>query len=333
MKLDFIRYNPRKILGIVAITILVFVIILLSQSGGFDLELYLLEVTVALTVMIIGLLYWTFQPEIKKITESIKKSEKQHDAKKLNETVFRKLMRVKYYRDYKRNLRFEIPTDERALHPRTTNTYHMWTSDKISDRDGANNYISIHQAIPALKTGERYLQSNYKNIFKMWSNIKNTLDKHNENIQNFKNELGNQTSKRLKKELPSFKEVKKLGHNSRCDMYFIDEIQDFLFSVLFDKLEESKVDKLSRLKKWNSQGFFCLQSNGSTLIASFDENKIDDDKVRQIFREIVNNSEIVESFQKAIKIDSTFYDSIKKFSEKLEDDVVNEIDHLQSGSS
>ncbi len=258
---------------------------------------------------------------------------KQYDTKKLNETVFKKLMRIQYRTDYKGNLVFEIPIDDRALQPRTTNAYYMWLNDKIMNRDQANEYMSIQQSIPALKIGENYLQSHYNEIYQIWLNVKNVLDEHNENRENFKKELGNYVTAKLKKEFPTFKEIKKLDQNSRNDAYFIYTIQNFLFSSLSNITEEPEVTTLSRLKVWKNHEFWCLKSNSiDILMASLDESKIDENKIRQIFRDIIADKKTIESFHKAIEIDPTFDDTIKQFSEKLEDEVVNEIDNLQSSS-
>ena len=266
--------------------------------------------------------------------KSTKDNTKQYDVKKLSETVFKKLMRIQCRTDYKGNLIFEIPTDERALQPRSTNTYHMWLFDKNVNRDESNQYTSIQQAIPALKIGEKYLQSNYADIYKLWLNVKNILEKHNENRENFKKELGHYVIEKFKKECPTFKEIKELDENSRDDAYFIDKIQRFLFSSLRNRIEEPEVTVLSRLKIWKNYEFWYLKSNSiDILMASLDESKIDENKIRQIFRDIITDKKTIESFDKAIEIDPTFYDIIEQFSEKLEDEVVNEIDNLQSSSS
>ena len=97
---------------------------------------------------------------------------KKYNPKFLNDNVFRKWMRVEYKTNYKGDLSFEIPNDERALQNRHSSTYYMWLEDKITGRGDNSDHSSIETAIPNLKIGERYLEVNYKDVFIHWSNIK-----------------------------------------------------------------------------------------------------------------------------------------------------------------
>ncbi len=285
---------------------------------------------------IIAVLIYGFRPRAERFfKKSIEQQEKpNYDPKFLNDKIFRKLMRVRYNTNYKGDLIFEIPTDERAFRPRTSQTYYSWIMGKIvdfrEDHNDAIDYVSIKSSIPNLEIGEKYLKFNHKEVYEMWSTVKQTLETHNEHRQNFKKQLGKMAIEKLKTEFPTF-DSGKIDQPLKNDAYFIDNIQNFLFNTIGHEILDPKYDALKYLHNgFTGNTIYTLEPNSSdVLMASLDRNKIDVGKARLIFREIMTKNETIESFRKSVEIDSNFYDEVKKFSEKLEDEIVNEIDALR----
>lgn len=88
----------------------------------------------------------------------------QYNAKKLNDTVYKKLMRVSCMYNvflFSEKLGFVIPSDERAFHNKNSGIYQMWMFDTIEDsiEDSIDNrYNKMDSVIPNLHVGEKHLK-------------------------------------------------------------------------------------------------------------------------------------------------------------------------------
>jgi hypothetical protein len=69
----------RRVFGIIAIGYLIVAIFQLSKTQGFEFTLYVTEIAVALSVITISVLYWTFKPDLEKFGIAVTERDKQYD--------------------------------------------------------------------------------------------------------------------------------------------------------------------------------------------------------------------------------------------------------------
>lgn len=253
---------------------------------------------------------------------------KKYNPKFLNDNVFRKLMRVEYKTNYKGDLSFEIPNDERALQHRHSGTYYMWLSDKITGRWDNSDHSSIETAIPNLKIGERYLEVNYKDIFTHWLNIKKIISEYNQKRNNFRQYLGDYFKKEFLPKFPMFVEQPDIEIVDSKFRYFTKNIRERLDAALRHKKENGEIPyPFPKLNMYQSEEYWVLQEgNGRVLLVSSDKTKIDVSKIQEILIKITNDVDIQKKFDEAYTVEDDLFDKIKKFNEELEDNVVNDID-------
>ncbi len=67
----------QKIVGIIAMSIIVYFLHILAHAKGFNAGEYITEVSVALTVIVFSIAYWTFKPDLKRFNVIVTK----HDEK------------------------------------------------------------------------------------------------------------------------------------------------------------------------------------------------------------------------------------------------------------
>src|SRR5438445_1279360 len=67
----------QKIVGIIAMSIIVYFLLILAHFNGFNPGEYVTQISVALTIIVISIAYWTFKPDLKKFNIIVTK----HDEK------------------------------------------------------------------------------------------------------------------------------------------------------------------------------------------------------------------------------------------------------------
>ena len=279
------------------------------------------------------------------------KSEKsqKYDAKKLNNNIFRKLTRAIFTHDWYGNLTFRIPTDESAFAPRKSGAYTHWLISSANDRD--SNFRQIDNVIHDLNIGEKYLKSSYPEIYRKWEEIKKLVDEHNKKHEDFLNKLGLMFEKEFNSQFQDFIEEekeKKIGEdllngnriknflffkesNFFKDVYILKNIKKLLYRSILNSSEHELPSTFSNLNFKSSfyGSDYWLLSHGSSdpIIITKNKDKIDTEKIKKILNSIANDNKVIIQFHESHSVHPTMWDKLSDFQEKLEDEVVNDIDN------
>lgn len=266
-----------------------------------------------------------------------------YDAKKLNETVYKKLMRVDCFYSiflFGKRLWFGIPTDERAFQNKDGGSYDMWIMDSI-DTPYDRLYSSIESVIPNLAIGEKYLKQKYNEIYNEWLQIKQIVNDHNKKYEDFVNHLAAIAEQKIPEQFPTFLSSAKVKDDLDGDVFFIKEIKEILASTIehnYDiERKESPFDQKRNLDslfvaKSNVGEYWILyshQTNGKVLMASFDRNKLDTTKLQPILSTILDDENNTKLYINSRQYDyDNLHKKIEKFTERLEKEVVHDIDAM-----
>ncbi len=277
-------------------------------------------------------------PRIKK-----QDSTNRYDVKKLNETIYKKLMRVDCFYSiflFGKRLWFGIPIDERAFQNKDSGSYDMWLVDSV-DVPYERLYNSIESAIPNLAIGEKYLKRHHNKIYNEWIQIKQTVIDHNKKYDNFVNNLGAKAEQKIIELFPTFVSNTKVKNDFHGDVYFLKEIKETLSSTIEHncqiEAEEPPFDKKIKLDglfvaKSHIGEYWVLysnQTNGKVLMASYDKDKLDTKKLQPILHSIINDEKNTQLYINSRQYDYDGMDNkIKKFTERLEKEVAHDIDAM-----
>ncbi len=327
---ELIEYHLRKIIGIFAIIGISYLVYLAHLRKGFELDLYITEVAVALTVMVLGLAYWTFKPQIDKVTERVqeeeKKVEKRHDSKKLNDIVFRKLMYVvclEYYQFFENKFGFCITKDPTFFKDLTPADIGFNIQlQKLSDTE--KYFDKMEDVIPALEVGEDYLKQNYAQIYDSWIKIKQELDGINKDQQEFCNQVSDKIKSDLKKHFGINPTLRLLPFEDKDNWAYFSDVVPKTVSLLFNKygivdfgVENHPIDNQ-----------FYINFGGYRMIGVNKKEKLDLGTIKEIFNNISNNDKLVDEHRdfalRLIKLNN----KIDTFRRQLEKKVVNDIDSM-----
>lgn len=315
---------------------------LFSQSPLMVIEI------IALVIMIIGILLvlneryrWTRKLENLFGEQNQEKSK--YDVKKINETVYKKLMRVDCFYNiflFGKRFWFGIPTDERAFWNKNGGNYQMWIMDSI-DIPNDKLYNSIESAIPNLAIGEKYLKQHYKKIYNEWIQIKQMIIDHNKKYDDFVNYLGTISEQKISTSFPTFFSNTEVKDDFDGNVYFLKEIKETLSSAIEhncyierEKPPFNKKIELDSLFVAQSNGgkywiLYSSQTNGKVLMASFDKDKLDTKKLQPILCSIINDQKNTQSYINSRQYDyDKLHNKIERFTERLEKEVVHDIDAM-----
>lgn len=265
----------------------------------------------------------------KKSSEQQEKSEK-YDAKKLNNNIFRKLTRIEFTYKWDGYLTFRIPRDERAFAHRNSGTYASWMVESAV-RDRESNFNQIENAIPDLNIGEKYLKLSYPMVYEKWQEIKKIVEEYNNRHKDFLNKLGVIFEKEFNPQFSDFMkselEPKKIKKNFG-GIYDLENIVELLYRAILNNSESQSCATFNQLKleKGDNSSFVRNGRSGSILITG-DEKKIDVEKIRKILINIANDGKTRSQFFEYRKRDLSEIDKLFAFRDKLEDEVVNDIDN------
>lgn len=318
-----IRYHLRKIIGVNVVLVISYFIFQSSQRDGFELELYITEVAVALTIMVLGLLYWTFQPEIKKLTEKIETEKRNHDPKRLNNLVYKKLMRVVCLESrlfFNNNYGFCIPKNPMVFENPVDSSYLAWTTQLRTYKNFEDEFDPIDKAISNLKIGENFLEKNYNRTYQLWNKIKQELEHINKERNEFFLSIAKQIGKDIKKEL-NYEPRFILGLFDEEPVFFEDNIKKIL-PLLFN----TKVTNFT-LEEYYKDGYYVRYGDSFFIIGSHNKEKINLGAIEMIFRRVILDTNFIKKnidFQYSlIELNQT----ITNFCIQLETEVVNDIDN------
>ena len=150
-----------------------------QQSQLFDLKLaitlILVEIPSAMFAPIIARLIIN---EHEKRIQEARIIEKKHNAKSLNDDVFRKLMYticIEYYPFFENKFGLCILKNPDILKEIDSGSiaFNLQLTQSI---DVESNFDKLESKITTLEVGEEYLQQNYPQIFDIWKKIKQELD-------------------------------------------------------------------------------------------------------------------------------------------------------------
>ncbi len=321
-------------LASIVMGVILFSVYLLSLEKEFEWELYETEIAVALTVIAISVGFWGFKPVLQKagvaITDFDERLEKRgnYDVKKLNNNIFRKLTRAEFMHDWYGELTFRIPTDENAFAPKSSGAFLHWMLESDNTRD----YSPIKSVINDLNIGEKYLKSSYPKVYRQWEGIKKIVDEHNTDSVKLRSNLGIQFEKEFNQQFPDFlEEGKAKEKNLFNDVYILERIEELLYKYLSHNSKDENDSAFSRLtlKKSFSDDDYWLLSYGSLspIMATKDKEKIDVEVVKKILIKIGTSEDIINQLGKINTITDSEQDKLREFKEKLEEEVVRDIDN------
>ena len=249
-----------------------------------------------------------------------KDNRKQYDAKKLNETVFRKLMRVECIEDeffFIEKFGFCIPTNKMAFTNKSESDYLFWAVGSRDARYIHKEFDIIERIIPNLETGEQYLKIEYYEIYKQWIQIKKDLEELNLKRKSFFNSISKQIGKKLKKHFNC--ESKLLLHPFGDECVFFEENTEKILPYQFNThYLEFELDN-----PCENQYYVTYRRN---KILGSNKNTADLDVVKDVFTTITNDRRIID---KKINFDMdkiNLNKRISDFCDQLEHKVVHDID-------
>ena len=167
-------------LGIISVIIQPILIIIFILSEWVPLsELYNAIVWTLVGTFAVSISYVIIESyRRQKNTKTKTKTDKKYNVKKLNDEVFRKLMRVRTSSDpffFIHEMGFVIPTNKEEFYNKESPEYFEYLLRHSGD-SFVHNYAKIESKIPSLKIGEDYLKENYPVFFKEWQEIKKIVE-------------------------------------------------------------------------------------------------------------------------------------------------------------
>ncbi|MCV0401317.1 MAG: hypothetical protein K5777_05000 [Nitrosopumilus sp.] len=253
-----------------------------------------------------------------------KKSNFKYDSKKLNNEVFKKLMRVICLESrlfFKNRFGFCIPVNPKMFEIPVDSAQIAWYIDLEKPEDFERDFKSIGEAIPTLKIGEKYLETNYVEIYKIWKNIKNDLEKINKDRDSFFAAVAKDVGKQFKKTL-NYKS-KFLLDPFGDEIVFFEENISFIIPLLF----KTRLVNLS-IEQIADKQYYVRYGDSYNIIGSNKEEKINLSGIKHIFDLILWNENFSEQYSdyryQLIELNKR----ITIFCHKLEKEVVNDIENI-----
>ena len=272
---------------------------------------------------------WGFKPLIEKYRNSKSKPQKQYNAKKLNDEVFRKLMRVGHSTNpmwFTNELGFIIPTNKEEFYNKESSEYYECLSSNNESFEQTHSKIDV--VIPNLKIGEQYLKKSYPDIFDEWNQIKQTVNNYNKKYHSCVADFAKQAEKKIVLDFPTFHHNEKSTSNELDDSYFFENIGNSITESINNGINVNNI-KLSIGEFLIDRNYWILAVSDPNynLMGSYEKNKFDINKLEKILCDIIKNPDNIIQYQKSREIDFTeLYERIDRFCNNLEQNVVNDID-------
>lgn len=259
-----------------------------------------------------------------------KDNRKQYDAKKLNETVFKKLMRVSYSSSiflFTHEIGFIIPTNKEAFYNKESTEYYNWLNRHLGD-PLHQNHVKIEEAIPNLKIGENYLKEAYPTIFKEWDNIKQIVTNYNKKYRDCTIDLAKQAEKKIVSEFLDFHHNEKYNDGKHTNFYYFENIGNFIIESIDMGINTNNIElKIEESPVSKNYWIIYAHKPNHNLMGSYDKNKFDSNKLELILCDVIKDSNNIAQYQKSRDIDlMKLGKQIDKFCDNLEKNVVNDID-------
>lgn len=294
-----------------------------------DLEIPLNFVDVIFIILAVVGIFIIFRDSVKKTDETTQS--KIYDAKKLNDEVFRKLMRVSYSTNpmyFTHELGFIIPTNKEEFLNKESSEYFEYLLRHSGD-SVVHNHAKIESEIPTLKIGEDYLKENYLDVFKEWQEIKRTIEEYNKKYHECTADFAKQAEKKIVSEFPTFHHHEKFNDGNLADHYFFENIGNTVIESINSGNNTNNL-KLSIGEFYLDKNYWILAVSkpNYNLMGSYDKNKFDIDKLEKILCNIVKDPHNIVKYWKSRELDfMKLGKQIDKFCDNLEKNVVNDIDN------
>ena len=292
----------------------------------------LLDLKLAITLVLVEVPSVMFSPiiarlilnEHEKRIEEKRTLEKKHNAKKINDNVFRKLMYViclEYYTFFENRFGFCVRKNSK-LFP-DLDSASIAFNIQLGKLDNIEEYFDkMEDVITTLEVGEEYLQQNYPQIFDVWVKIKQELDTINKDKQDFCNKISDKIMNDLKKHFrvnPTFRLIP-YEHEENW-AYFSDNVPRIV-SLLFNKY--GRIDFTTDNPIENQ---FYVNFAGYRIVGFNKKEKLDLEIIKEVFRNVTDDDKFTENHRdfslRLIKLN----DKIDTFRRQLEKRVVNDIDN------
>ena len=265
---------------------------------------------------------------------------KQYNAKHLNETVYKKLMRVHCFYDdflFGDKMGFGIPTNPLEFRNKHDDERIM-SIVRSMDAPLHEKYNRIESVITNLEIGERYLKKQYPAIYTEWMQIKEFVSKQNKKYDEFVNYLQKLIENNISKDFPTFTDSNN-DKQIENDVYFLENIKTQVVRAIKWNYIEKNNPNYTKIRfenpmigKYNDELWILYHDrmNGESLMASHDENKLDTNKMKTILQNLVYDKDNIQRFANTTQYDhEKLYKMTSRFGERLETEVVNDIDALE----
>ena len=261
-----------------------------------------------------------------------------YDDKKLNNEIFRKLMRVECLESwffFIEKVGFCIPTNSKAFLDKSDSEYMFW---KVGSRDPnlwIDEFKPIQKVIHNLEIGEKYLQKYYSDNYMKWDKIKRDVQKLNDDRVTLFNTLSHEILTSLKNNFKlkkhNFEKIKYKEFDFKPKIrldpwgdgwaYFQDNMPIVLplllndYNMKFDFTNPHENQYYVEYKKYR-------------LVGVNDREKITVDECKYIFRNTVQNQKYTQKIAVLDNRLNGLNEKCSEFGDELEKNVVNEIDSM-----
>lgn len=294
----------------------------------------LLDLKLVITLVLVEVPLLMFTPvfarlilnEHEKHIEEKRILEKKHNAKKINENVFRNLIRViclEHYPFFENKFGFCIQKTSKKI-PNLDDPASIAFNIQLDKLINVEDYFDkMENVITTLEVGEEYLQQNYSEISNMWIKIKHDLDTINKDKQEFCIKVSDKIMNELKKYFkvnPTFRLIP-FGQNESNWAYFSDNVPRIV-SLLFNRY--GQVDFTTDSPVENQ---FYVNFMEWRMLGFNKKEMLDLGVIKEVFRNVTYDDKLVEKHRdfslRLIKLNN----KIDVFRQQLEKRVVNDIDH------
>jgi len=329
------RFKESALLRAVTALIISIIVSYFFYSNGkiLDQQSQLFDLKLAITLILVEVPSVMFSPiiarliinEHEKQLEVTRLLEKKHNAKKLNDDVFRKLIHLvclEYYPFFENKLGFCITKDPTFFKDMTPADIGFNIQlQKLSDVE--KYFDKIEDVIPTLEVGEDYLKQNYSQIYDSWLKIKQELESINKDQQDFCNKVSNKIMNDFKKYYHVNPTLRLIPHEDEFNWAYFSDVVPKTISLLFNKygIVDFSIDNHPDYNQ------FYVDFGGYRIIGVNNKEKLDLGVIKEIFNEVSNDDKLVNEHRdfslRLIKLNN----KIETFRNQLEKKVVNDIDN------
>lgn len=318
--------------GQIIISIVIVIVIVVGANLSWKqiiLAGFITQIVASAVLSLPFIIIWGFKPLVEKFRK-IDTPKKQYDSKKLNDTVFKKLMRVNYSSHpmwFMSELGFIIPTNKEEFLNKESSEYFNYLLRHSGD-SFIHRHAKIESEIPNLKIGEDYLKENYHGVFNEWQEIKQTVEEYNKKYHDCATSFAKQAEKKIVLEFSLFYHHEKFNDGKHTDMYYFENIGNFIIESIHLGRNTDNI-KLIIEKSLLAKDYWIIYAcePNYNLMGSYDKNNFDSNKLQKILCDVIKDPNNITQYQQSREIDfMKLRKQINVFCDNLEKNVVNDID-------